>query len=116
MADGSPVKVNAVDMDIKCINLRKLLDAFNGPLNEEQAWALGHQCAKFFGQSLCRDGDKRRDFDLAGVESVWMRKDGTVTIDEQDVPADKTGRLCTEHVLHQISRLEGAVAVLSVWK
>ncbi|XP_072013667.1 protein spire homolog 1-like isoform X2 [Amphiura filiformis] len=88
MAECSLVKVDEVQ--INCITLGKILDAFNGPLNEEQAWALCHQSAKFLGQSLCEDGDKKRDFNLDGIDSVSLRKDGTVSIEEQEVTGDCT--------------------------
>ncbi len=82
------------EFQIKCVNLGKILDAFNGPLNEEQAWALCHQAAKFLGQSLCEDGDKRLDFNLDdGVDSVLMGKDGTVAIVVQEVTGDGAGEL-----------------------
>ena len=91
MAEGAIVKVD--DLKIQSITLGKILDAFNGPLNEEQAWALCHQSAKFLEQSLSGDGDKGKDFNLDGIDSVSMRKDGSVTFEEQEVAGDSTGEL-----------------------
>ena len=56
--------------------LYNILETFNAPLNEEQAWAVCHQCAKY----LENDWNKNAPscFKFNGVQSVEMGKDGVV--------------------------------------
>ncbi|XP_022092082.1 protein spire homolog 1-like isoform X2 [Acanthaster planci] len=61
------------------VSLDKILSAFDGPLNEEQAWAVCYQCAQFLKLSWPeRNAD--RGCTLDGAEAVRVHKDGSVTV------------------------------------
>lgn len=61
---------------MSCTTLQNVLESFNAPLNEEQAWAVCYQCGKY----LENDWNKNAPscFKFNGVESVALGKDGVV--------------------------------------
>lgn len=82
--------------DIESLALQSVLEAFNAPLNEEQAWAIAYQCAtnlqKQWNESpeLC--------FRFNGIHSVDVHKDGSVTIKSH---SGSTEQANSEHELVQ---------------
>lgn len=53
------------------LSLQKILEAFNAPINEEQAWAVCYQCAKYLRGP--NDGsiiDRSVDQDIADILST----------------------------------------------
>ncbi len=56
--------------------LQNVLESFNAPLNEEQAWAVCHQCAKYLANEWNTNASDCCRFN--GVQSVQMGKDGVV--------------------------------------
>ena len=56
--------------------LQNILEAFNAPLNEEQAWAICHQCAKYLENEWDRNSSKCCRFN--GVQSVQIGKEGII--------------------------------------
>ena len=57
-----------------CVSLAKILNAFNEPINEEQAWAVCHQSAKF----LRRHNSKY--YEIEHLSDLLIHKDGRVVI------------------------------------
>lgn len=63
------------------INLQNVLDGFNAPLSEEQAWAICYQCADFLlgkwnrGDNLASDAS----YSFSGLDSVYLGTDGAIT-------------------------------------
>ena len=57
------------------LTLQRVVEGFNAPINEEQAWAVCYQCGKILQiqketSSICRK--------LSGLRSVKIYKDGSV--------------------------------------
>lgn len=57
------------------ISLQGILEGFNAPVNEEQAWALFYQCADFLQQQW----ERSHCFTFSGLNSVKLSKDGLVS-------------------------------------
>lgn len=59
-----------------CLNLKDILLSFNGPISQEQAWALCYQAAKTFlnlsQNEFCTISDSSQ---------ILLRKDGKVQVD-----------------------------------
>ena len=68
----------APNMDEIC--LQTILDGFNAPLSEEQAWAVCYQCAIYFKHALLK-----HKFSISRVESgnglefLYFSRDGCVS-------------------------------------
>lgn len=60
----------------KTVCLKDILDSFNAPVKEEQAWALCYQCVKFFLESLAitRSGW----YLITEVHHIFLQTDGTI--------------------------------------
>ena len=58
------------------LSLHNILDAFNNPLNEEQAWAICYQCARFLQNQWQQSPAECRLF--GGLHAVELAKDGSV--------------------------------------
>ncbi|XP_047352442.1 protein spire isoform X2 [Vespa velutina] len=58
------------------LNLQNILSSFNGPVGEEQAWALCYQAAKTLS-SL----PKNKCYKLSKLSQIFLHKDGNVFID-----------------------------------
>ena len=72
---GSSSSENSCMMDQNgCVSLAKILNAFNEPINEEQAWAVCHQSAKF----LRRHNSKY--YEIEHLSDLLIHKDGRVVI------------------------------------
>ncbi|XP_013411068.1 protein spire homolog 1 isoform X2 [Lingula anatina] len=69
------------------LSLQDILEAFNAPLNEEQAWAICFQCL----QHLKKHWDAGNAIYIYGLPSVYVHKDGTVSCE-----APTTGKQSTE--------------------
>ena len=63
------------------ISLQNILDGFNAPLNEEQAWAVCFQCSnhlKEIWDEFDSPGSKSC-FTFSGLESLFLGKDGSIS-------------------------------------
>ena len=60
------------------VTLLKVLEGFNAPLNEEQAWAVCFQCAKHLASKW--EGSPMECHAFKDVQSVLLAKDGSVSI------------------------------------
>ncbi|XP_061189677.1 protein spire homolog 1-like isoform X2 [Saccostrea echinata] len=69
------------------LSLEEILTVFNNPINEEQAWAVCHQCANYFLLDTARR--TFRDLYTHGIRSVRIKKDGDVIIDATEVALPK---------------------------
>ena len=58
------------------ISLKEVLELFNVPLNEEQAWAVCFQCAKYLLDNWPESGPPQCGV-FTGIQSVILYKDGT---------------------------------------
>ncbi|RWS30238.1 protein spire-like protein [Leptotrombidium deliense] len=76
----------SLDAD-NCLSLASILEAFNGPINEEQAWALCYQTAKCI-QSVHQ---KYQLYSISDAKYMFVHKDGSV----HEKTITFTGRLCT---------------------
>ena len=75
---ASDVKVSpkcSVDSN-GCVALKDILISFDGPITEQQAWALCHQCAKCFKNAF--EIDRERCLDVSKLEHVLIHRDGQV--------------------------------------
>lgn len=64
-----------------CLGLRDILLSFNGPVSEEQAWALCYQSAKCFKAALARTPQPPLDeqlYDVTDLAHVLLHKDGEI--------------------------------------
>lgn len=60
----------------KTVCLKDILDSFNSPVKEEQAWALCYQCVKFFLECLATS---RSGWCLVTeVHHIFLQTDGTI--------------------------------------
>jgi spire-like protein len=75
-----------LDAGLKCdsgekplsFTLHRIVEVFNAPLNEEQAWAVCYQCVKRF-KTVWLD-KYRRCYCFASLDSVKLLQDGSVEI------------------------------------
>lgn len=59
------------------ISLQNVLDGFNAPLSEEQAWAICHQCAAFLHEEYHKvEATKSNCRAFSGLDSLYLGKDG----------------------------------------
>ncbi|XP_056002691.1 serine/arginine repetitive matrix protein 1-like isoform X2 [Ostrea edulis] len=65
------------------LSLEEILTVFNNPINEEQAWAVCHQCANYFLLETARR--TFRDLYTHGIRSVRIKKDGDVVIEASEL-------------------------------
>lgn len=75
------------DISVDPLTLEEILTVFNNPINEEQAWAVCHQCAHYFSVETARR--TFRDLYTHGIRSVRIKKDGDVIIDATEVVLSK---------------------------
>lgn len=75
------------DISVDPLTLEEILTVFNNPINEEQAWAVCHQCAHYFSVETARR--TFRDLYTHGIRSVRIKKDGNVIIDATEVVLSK---------------------------
>lgn len=75
------------DILVDPLTLEEILTVFNNPINEEQAWAVCHQCAHYFSVETARS--TFRDLYTHGIRSVRIKKDGDVIIDATEVVLSK---------------------------
>ncbi|KAJ2953914.1 hypothetical protein O0L34_g1548 [Tuta absoluta] len=59
----------------ECMNLQKILQAFNSTISEEHAWALFYQCARSF-QKCFSEG--ATCYSVSEPKHVLLHKDGSV--------------------------------------
>ena len=77
MAKTDSPEFQSISRDI--ISLKDILTVFNNPLNEEQAWAVCHQCAKHLLNNT--EKFKLRLFYKNGNKALLLCKDGEVLVD-----------------------------------
>ncbi|XP_062607623.1 protein spire homolog 1-like isoform X2 [Saccostrea cucullata] len=75
------------DLSEDPLTLEEILTVFNNPINEEQAWAVCHQCANYFSLDTARR--TFRELYTHGIRSVRIKKDGDVIIDSTEVVLPK---------------------------
>lgn len=73
-----------------CLSLKTILETFNAPLNEEQAWAVCYQCSTYL-QKERSNGNFDISFDPLGPDSLHIFKDGTVC--KKIASGSKNGKL-----------------------
>lgn len=78
------------------LSLLKVLEGFNAPLNEEQAWAVCFQCAKFL-----QEAPPERRCSFNDVRCVILSKDGSV-----EVQPESKGELGPLKEMLEISHIE----------
>lgn len=71
-----------VEDDSDGLSLMSILQSFNGPLNEEQAWALCYQMVKH----VISRSPEVRFIPVESPDDVWVKKDGSVFISSQNSP------------------------------
>ncbi|KAK3086612.1 hypothetical protein FSP39_021042 [Pinctada imbricata] len=73
----------SLDKITEPLSLEEILVSFNNPINEEQAWAVCHQCAQYFvtKNSQC----KFRELYVHGRRSVRVKKDGDIYIEYAEI-------------------------------
>ena len=74
---------SSVDTTKEPLSLEEILVSFNNPINEEQAWAVCHQCAQYFvsKNSQC----KFRELYVRGRRAVRVKKDGEIFIEYAEI-------------------------------
>lgn len=72
------------------LSLEEILDLYNQPINEEQAWAVCYQCC-----AALRAGSAERP-KIKGAEEIRIRRDGAVTVSRSSGPDDSSDAGCTE--------------------
>lgn len=60
----------------KTVCLKDILDSFNSPVKEEQAWALCYQCVKFFLE--CLAVSRSGWYLVTEVHHIFLQTDGTI--------------------------------------
>lgn len=66
-------------MDESGTSLSDILHSFNGPVNEEQAWAICYQVIKSIASSSSHEHSNQLRT-LASPSDLLVQKDGSVTI------------------------------------
>lgn len=66
-------------MDECGTSLSDILQSFNGPVNEEQAWAICYQVIKSITSSSCHEHSNQLRT-LASPSDLLVQKDGSVKI------------------------------------
>lgn len=74
MTSQTDVRVR-LDGSRDSLSLLSILRAFDGPINEERAWALLHQAAKTAAAAL---GGGRRCCVVSEPSQLWIHRDGHV--------------------------------------
>ncbi|XP_060084567.1 protein spire homolog 1-like [Ylistrum balloti] len=77
MAQTSPKGSSSSKRDL--LSLKDILTVFNNPINEDQAWAVCHQCAQFF--QTTSDRSKYREFYKHGARAIRIRPGGEIVIE-----------------------------------
>lgn len=77
MAQTSPKGSSSSKREL--LSLKDILTVFNNPINEDQAWAVCHQCAQFF--KTTSDRSKYREFYKNGARAIRIRPDGEIVIE-----------------------------------
>ncbi|XP_012266116.2 protein spire isoform X1 [Athalia rosae] len=80
-----------------CLSLQDILKSFNGPISQEQAWALCYQCAKCFKTALqpslpgtiATGRNPTGLCDVTELSHVLLHKDGDVHATTIRVPSDQ---------------------------
>ena len=60
------------------LNLLQILEVFNAPINEEQAWAVCYQCAKYLQKAWSERSVDNGLPCFSCLDAVVLSKDGTV--------------------------------------
>ncbi|OWF34786.1 protein spire homolog 1-like isoform X2 [Mizuhopecten yessoensis] len=77
MAQTSPKGSSSSKQEL--LSLKDILTVFNNPINEDQAWAVCHQCAQFF--QTTSDRSKYREFYKHGARAIRIRPGGEILIE-----------------------------------
>ncbi|KAG8442223.1 hypothetical protein GDO86_011139 [Hymenochirus boettgeri] len=79
--------------DGESFSLEEILDLYNQPINEEQAWAVCYQCC---GALLEERGSGSEGRKIAGPSEIRVRRDGGVTIRQSRRTGGSRNYRCTE--------------------
>lgn len=71
---------------IESLSLEEILDLYNQPINEEQAWAVCYQCCEAL-RAAPGDGKRKK---ITGATEIRIRRDGAVIVRERP----GTGTIC----------------------
>ncbi|XP_040288526.1 protein spire homolog 1 isoform X3 [Bufo bufo] len=77
----------AAPKERESLSLEEILDLYNQPINEEQAWAVCYQCCA----ALPAGGTK-----IKGASEIRIRRDGAVTVTHSSGPDGSSDARCTE--------------------
>ncbi|MEE6464536.1 hypothetical protein FKM82_006290 [Ascaphus truei] len=90
-------------LDVDSLSLEEILDLYNQPINEEQAWAVCYQCCGSLRRGAGSQGRK-----IAGASEIRIRRDGAVTISQSSGTGgadESSGSRCTETEVQVIESL-----------
>ena len=59
------------------LTLKSVLEVFDAPINEEQAWAVCYQCANYLFEKW--KTDQSQCFRFKRINSIYINKDGTIS-------------------------------------
>ncbi|XP_073535099.1 protein spire homolog 1 isoform X3 [Phyllobates terribilis] len=76
--------------DRESLSLEEILELYNQPINEEQAWAVCYQCC-----AALRAGSAERP-KIKGAAEIRIRRDGAVSVSPSCGPDDSGDARCTE--------------------
>ncbi|KAM4029167.1 protein spire homolog 1 isoform 2-T2 [Anomaloglossus baeobatrachus] len=76
--------------DREALSLEEILELYNQPINEEQAWAVCYQCC-----AALRAGSAERP-KIRGAAEIRVRRDGAVSVSASCGPDDSSDARCTE--------------------
>ncbi|XP_075069375.1 protein spire homolog 1 isoform X4 [Mixophyes fleayi] len=80
-------------LDGRSLSLEEILDLYNQPINEEQAWAVCYQCCASMRAGSGETGKRRK---ITGASEIRIRRDGAVTISQSSGPGASIDSRCTE--------------------
>ncbi|XP_072267571.1 protein spire homolog 1 isoform X2 [Pyxicephalus adspersus] len=75
------------------LSLEEILDLYNQPINEEQAWAVCYQCCAALRPP---GGHAAKRGKIAGAAEIRIRKDGAVIVSQRSGPDESSDSRCTE--------------------
>ncbi|XP_044149379.1 protein spire homolog 1 isoform X5 [Bufo gargarizans] len=86
-SSGAGTGSSAAPKERESLSLDEILDLYNQPINEEQAWAVCYQCCA----ALPAGGTK-----IKGASEIRIRRDGAVTVTHSSGPDGSSDARCTE--------------------
>ncbi|XP_068093237.1 protein spire homolog 1 isoform X3 [Hyperolius riggenbachi] len=90
-ASGAETGISGQDRD--SLSLLEILDLYNQPINEEQAWAVCYQCCAALRAASAGGGKRTK---LSEASEIRIRRDGAVIISQRCGPGASSEARCTE--------------------